>query len=67
MIIKNAMMLCVGNKDWMMPKHVLVETDGRNGERIVDIANKAFEKYKNEQKEDIYLVDYSYYGNVEVI
>lgn len=67
MVVKNAMMLCVGNKDWVMPKHVLIETDGSNGERLVDIANRTFEKYKNEQKEDIYLVNYSYYGDVKVI
>ncbi len=66
--IKNSMMLCVGNRNWMMPKHVLVETNGRHGEMLADIAYTAFEKYKKEQQEDdIYLVSYEYYGDVEVV
>ena len=66
-LIKNSMMLCVGNRNWMMPKHVLVETNGRHGEMLADIAYTAFEKYKKEQEEDIYLVSYSYYGDVEIM
>lgn len=65
--IKQAMMLCVGNKNWMMPKHILVETSGGYGNLLADIAYTAFEKYKKEQKEDVYLVSYMYYGDVEVM
>lgn len=65
--VKQAMMLCVGNKDWFMPKHILVETDGKHEKLLADIAYEAFEKYKKEQDEDIYLVSYSYYGYVEVM
>ena len=66
-LIKNAMMLCVGNRNWIMPKHVLVETVSGYGNLLADIAYTAFEKYKKEQEEDIYLVSYSYYGDVEVM
>lgn len=66
-LIKNAMMLWVGSKNWSCPKSVLVETDSKHGELLADTAYTAFEKYKKEQEEDIYLVSYSYYGDVEVM
>lgn len=65
--IKQAMMLCVGNKNWFTPKHILVETGDKHGKLLADIAYEAFEKYKKEQEEDTYLVSYTYYGNVEVM
>ena len=68
MVVKNAMMLCVGNKDWVMPKSVLVETNGKYGDRLDDIAFELFEKYKNGiQNKDVYLVGYSYHGDIELI
>ena len=65
--VERAMMICVGCKDWFMPKHILVSTDERHGKMLNEIAEKAFETYKSTQEnKDIYLVDYSYYGNVEI-
>jgi hypothetical protein len=66
-LVENAMMLCVGSRNWTVPKHVLVETIGEHGELLADIAYKAFDKYRKEQNDDIYLVSYSYYGDVEVM
>lgn len=66
--IKKAMILCIGCKSWNFPKHILVETDGKEGEYLDDIAKRAFEKYKmSQQNEDINLVTYNYYGTVEMI
>ena len=67
MKVKDAMMLCVDCKEWSMPKHILVETVERDEELLSDIASKVFNQYKKNQNEDVYLVDYTYYGNVEVI
>lgn len=65
--VERAMMICVSCKDWFMPKHILVSTDGRCGEMLSEIAKKAFETYKSTQEnKDIYLVNYSYYGDVEI-
>ena len=67
-VVKNAMMICVGRKDWNFPKHILMETDGKHGEKLDDIARIAFEKYKNEQHdEELWLVTYDNYGDVEVM
>ena len=67
-VVKNAMMICVGRKNWDFPKHILMETDGKHGERLDDIAKRAFEKYKkSQQDEEIYLVTYNNFGDVEVM
>lgn len=66
-LVKNAMMLWVGSKNWSCPKNVLVETDSKHGELLADIAFAVFEKYKKEQEEEVYLVSYMYYGDVEVM
>ena len=66
-VIKNAMMITVGHKDWSFPKHIILETDGKRGEGLDIIAKRAFEKYKkSQQKENIYLVTYNNYGDVEI-
>lgn len=66
-VIKKAMIICVGRKDWNFPKHILMETDGNGSEKLDDIANRAFEKYKKTQNtDDLKLLDYTYYGNVEI-
>lgn len=66
MIIEKATMLVISHKDWEMPKFVLVETDAENGERLSDIAERAFEKLKPTLEDGTQLLDYSYYGEVEV-
>ena len=66
-MIKKAIILCVSCKDWKFPKHILIETDGNGSERLDDVANRAFEKYKKTQNTDnLNLLDYTYYGNVEI-
>lgn len=67
--VKNVMIICVSRRDWDFPKHILMETDGKHGERLDDIAKRAFEKYKKSQGNDdaLRLVDYTYYGDIEVI
>ena len=68
MEVKRAMMISVGCRDWKHPKIVFVSTSGEYGRLIKDIAKEAFEKYKSTQKnEDIYMFDYSYYGDIEVL
>lgn len=67
MIIKNAMMLCISCKDWSFPKHVLIKSDGKDGERLDDIAKRAFESYRESHNDiDLDLIHYTYYGNVEI-
>lgn len=67
-MVKNAMMICVSCKEWNFPKHILFETDGKDGERLDDIAKRTFKKYKeNQNTDDLCMINYSYYGDVEVI
>ena len=68
MEIKQAMLLCIGCSNWNFPKSILIQTKGYSeGKRLDDIAKEAFYNYKAAQLEDIYLVTYTYLGNVEVI
>jgi len=67
-MVNKAIILCVSCKGWSFPKHVLMETDAINNEKIDDIANRAFEKYKNSKNnDDLYLLDYVYYGDIEIV
>jgi len=66
--VERAMMICVSHKDWNWPKTILVPTDGGYGKRINEIAKEVFEKYKaTQQDNDIVLLSYSYYGDVEIL
>lgn len=68
MEVKRAMMICVGCRGWNFPKSILVSTDGDYGKRLDEVAEEAFEKYKAaQQNKDIYLVTYSYQGDVEIL
>jgi hypothetical protein len=68
MEIKQGMLLCIGCSSWNLPKSILIQTNGYSaGKRLDDIAKEAFYNYKAAQLEDIYLVDYTYLGNVEII
>ena len=66
MVIKNAFMLRIGNRNWFIPKNVLVEISGSINS-TEDGARKAFEKYQKEYRGDNYLIDYTYIGDVEVL
>lgn len=66
--VENAMMICVGCMGWGFPKSILVPTGKECGRRLDEIAKEAFEKYKaTQQNKDIYLVTYSYQGDVEIL
>ena len=66
-LVKNAIMLCVGHKDWSFPKNILMKMEGKHGELLENIAKRAFERYKAHlQNENISLLSYSRYGTVEV-
>lgn len=68
MKVKRAMMICVGCRGWNFPKSILVPTSGEYGRMLDEIAEEAFEKYKaTQQNKDIYLVTYSYQGDVEIL
>lgn len=68
MKVERAMMICVGCVGWDFPKSILVPTNGHYGKRLDEIADEAFEKYKaTQQNKDIYLVTYSYQGDVEIL
>lgn len=65
--MKNAIILCVGCEDWTTPKTVLMETV-EGDERISTLAQRALEKYKEHTGNyKLYLVDYTYYGELEII
>lgn len=66
MVIKNAIMLRIGNRNWFIPKNVLVETTGFN-KPTEGAARDAFEKYQKEYGGNNYLIDYTYIGDVEVL
>ncbi len=67
-VIKNAMILCVSSKFWDFPKCILVETCGKQDERLDDIAKKSFKEYKlSQQNKDVILLTYNYYGDVEIM
>lgn len=68
MKVKRAMMITVGCRDWELPKQILVSADAEYERRLDEIAKEAFEKYKaTQQNKDIYLFDYCYHGNVEIL
>lgn len=68
MEIKRAMIISVGCRDWKSPKLILVPTSGEYGRPLKEVAKEAFEKYKTtQQNKDIYMFDYCYYGDVEIL
>ena len=68
MEVKRAMMIFVGSMGWNFTKCILVSTDGNYGKGLDEIAEEAFEKYKaTQQNKDIYLVTYSYQGDIEIL
>lgn len=68
MEVKNAFILYIGCEGWNIPKSIMVSIDGDYRRRLNEIAEEAFEKYKaTQQNKDIYLVSYSYHGDVEIL
>lgn len=68
MEVKNAMMISVGCRGWNSPKLILVSCEKEYGRRLDELAKEAFEKYKaTQENKDIYLFNYCYHGNVEIL
>jgi hypothetical protein len=68
MNLNRAIMITVTCIGWKHPKTILMNAEGGYGQLIKDIAHNAFEKYKATQNNnDLILLDYCYYGDVEVL
>lgn len=66
MILKKAMIITVSNKEWNMPKSILMEYKG-NSDRLDEMAKELFENYKKNINCEAVLLNYVYYGTIEVI
>lgn len=67
MNLNSAIMITVTCRGWKHPQNILMNITASHGQLIKDIAHNAFEKYKaNQNNKDLILLDYCYYGSVEV-
>lgn len=68
MEVKRAMMITIDCMGWKFPKRILVSTSEEYGRRLDEIAKEEFEKYKaTQQNKDIYIFDYCYFDDVEIL
>ena len=68
MSFNRAIMITVTCIGWKHPQTILMNATGSYGQLIKDIAHNSFEKYKATQNNnDLILLDYCYYGDVEVL
>ena len=63
--MERAMIIVVSNKEWNMPKSILMDYKG-NSDRLDVMAKELFEKYKVKKNVDAVLLDYTYYGKLIV-
>lgn len=61
--MERAMIIVVSNKEWNMPKSILMDYKG-NSDRLDVIAKELFEKYEAKKNVDAVLLDYTYYGKL---
>lgn len=61
--MERAMIIVVSNKEWNMPKSILMDYKGNSG-RLDVMAKELFEKYKAKKNVDAVLLDYTYYGKL---
>lgn len=61
--MERAMIIVVSNKEWNMPKSILMDYKG-NSDRLDVMAKELFEKYKAKKNVDAVLLDYIYYGKL---
>lgn len=61
--MERAMIIVVSNKEWNMPKAILMDYKG-NSDRLDVMAKELFEKYKAKKNVDAVLLDYTYYGKL---
>lgn len=67
-IVHHAIMLCLVSKNWKMPKYVLTYGEGECDDLLDCVAEKTFKEYKQTQDDnDIQLLNYTWYGEVEVV
>lgn len=59
------MIIVVSNKEWNMPKSILMDYKG-NSDRLDVMAKELFEKYKVKKNVDAVLLDYIYCGKLIV-
>lgn len=57
------MIIVVSNKEWNMPKSILMDYKG-NSDRLDTMAKELFEEYKAEENVDVVLLSYTYYGKL---
>lgn len=68
MLVKQALLINIKHKGWIIPKSFIFETDVEEGEHITHLANRVFEKYKASQKiKDLKMVNYEYLGDTKVV
>lgn len=63
--MERAMIIVVSNKEWNMPKSILMDYKG-NSDRLDVMAKELFEKYKVKKNVDAVLLDYIYCGKLIV-
>ncbi len=61
--MERAMIIVVSNKEWAMPKLILMDYNG-NSDRLDAMAKELFEEYKAKENVDVVLLDYTYYGKL---
>lgn len=61
--MERAMIIVVSNKEWNMPKSILMDYKG-NSDRLDVMAKELFEKYKAKKNVDAVLLDYTYCGKL---
>lgn len=61
--MERAMIIVVSNKEWNIPKSILMDYKG-NSDRLDVMAKELFEKYKAKKNVDAVLLDYTYYGKL---
>lgn len=64
--MKRAMIIMVSNKEWNMPKSILMDYKGDSHD-LETIAKELFEEYKLKENINVDLLDYIYYGELVIV
>lgn len=64
--MKRAMIIVVSNKEWNMPKSILMDYKS-NSHDLETIAKELFEEYKSKENINVDLLDYVYYGELVIV
>lgn len=60
------MIITVSNKEWNMPKSILMDYKG-NSHDLETVAKELFEEYKSKENINVDLLDYIYYGELVIV